>query len=120
MQKLIKAVKDDTETLDLISSCLKSFDDYHAAIYKMETWAMIYNHEVLGREEYRDTFESLDKSRSYNHNDVIGNIRIINRMAQNAGVGLIYDGTVSEEPPHRREIADAVLKFVNDVVLNRR
>lgn len=45
---------------------------------------------------------------------------MLNRMASKAGVGPIYGGTVSEEMPYRRQVADAVLEYVESIISDRR
>lgn len=120
LQALIKASKEDKELLRYISDCLKSFEDYHRAIYTMESWAKIYDYGVLEREEYQDTLTGLDRSRTSCHNAMLDKINILNRMAAKAGIDPIYNGTVSDGMPYRREVADAVLSFVESVVSSRR
>jgi len=120
LQSLIAASKDDKELLHFIEDCLKAFEDYHQAIYEMEIWAKIYNYGVLEREEYQDKLTRMDKARTACHNAMLGKINVLNRMAEKASVGPIYSGTVSEEMPYRREVADAALDFVERVVAGRR
>lgn len=120
LQALIQASRGDKELLHFIADCLKSFEAYHQAIYSMESWAQVYDYDVLEREEYQDTLTGLDKSRTVCHNALLGKVTVLNRMAERAGVGPIYSGTVSEEMPYRREVADAVLEYVESVVSSRR
>lgn len=120
LQALIQASKEDGELLQYIMDCLKSFEDYHQAIFSMEAWLKIYSYEVLEREEYQDSLLSLDRLRTVCHNSVLDKINILNRMAAKADIELIYSGTVSGEMPYRREVADAVLSFVESCVLSRR
>lgn len=120
LQNLIHASKDDRELLHFITDCLKSFEAYHLAIFEMEAWAKVYNYGVLEREEYRDKLTTMDRARSACHNAMLSKISMLNRMAERAGVGLIYEGTVSEDMPFRRQLADVVLAFVEDMVSNRR
>ena len=57
--------------------------------------------------------------RTYNLNAVIAQVNLLNRMAEEASLPPFYDGVVSEERPYRRELADAVLAFINDVIIQR-
>jgi len=41
-------------------------------------------------------------------------------MAAKEGLELIYNGIVSEERPYRREVANAVLEYVEKVIRERR
>lgn len=120
LQALVKANKGDKELLRYIMDCLKSFEAYHQAIFEMEAWAKIYDYETLEREEYQDTLTGLDKSRTTCHNSLLSNVNMLNCMAAQTGVGPIYSGTVSQEMPYRRQVADAVLSFVESVVSSRR
>lgn len=120
LQSLIAASKDDKELLQFIEECLQSFEAYHKAVYEMEIWAKVYNYGVLEREEYQDKLTRMDKARTACHNAMLSKISMLNRMAEKAGVGPIYSGTVSEEMPYRREVADAALDFVEHVVAGRR
>jgi len=120
LRSLINKSKDDKEMLEFIADCLKSFEKYHSAIYEMETWLSIFDYNALGRENYQSILTGLDKTRRVCHNAVLSSVNILNRTAQKAGVDLIYNGVVSEEKPYRREVADAVLKFAEDIILNRR
>ena len=74
---------------------------------------------ILG-EEYKDNVSKLDKMRTVNHNSVIANVNLLNRLAEKNGLQPVYDGIVSEERPYRREIANAVLDYVESIIKNRR
>lgn len=120
LQSLIYASREDIELLHFIMDCLKSFEAYHQAIFEMEAWAKVYNYGVLEREEYQDKLTTMDRTRSACHNAMLSKISMLNRMAERAGVGLIYEGTVSEDMPYRRQVADEVLSFVESMVSKRR
>ena len=120
LESLIKASKNDKDLLEFIASCLKSFEDYHRAIYDMETWLKLYDCNALGREEYQDALTSYDKARTTRHDTLLGSVNGLNRAAQKAGIGLIYSGVVSKERPYRREVANAALDFVEMVIKERR
>ena len=117
---LINTNKDDAELLGLIEGCLSSFGEYHARIYEMEAWLSMYGYHNTPKADYQDKSTALDKSRSAAHNAVISSIGILNRLCGQNNIPLIYDGVVSEERPHRVEIADAVLAYVEDIVMQRR
>lgn len=120
LQVLVKVSKGDKELVHYIMDCLKSFESYHQAIFEMEAWAKVYNYGVLEREEYQNKLTTMERTRTACHNAMLSKINMLNRMAERAGVGLIYQGTVSEDMPFRRQVADAVLAFVEDMVSNRR
>ena len=119
VKKLIQSYKDDTEMVEVIMDALKSFETYHASIFRMETQKYLYAAGVMDAETYRVEIPHLDKQRTNCHNEVLSNIKILNRLAQQAGLPPLYDGTVSEERPYRREVANAVLGFVEQVIQDR-
>ena len=79
----------------------------------------IYSKSITG-EEYKDNVSKLDKMRTVNHNSVIANVNLLNRLAEKNGLQPVYDGIVTEERPYRREIANAVLDYVESIIKNRR
>lgn len=119
LEKLMTACGDDPETLEIIGDCIKDFSAYHAAIVEMETWLKLHNYGNTDRAAYQDRKVSLDKARTVCHNAVLGRVSILNRMAAQAGLEPVYDGTVSEERPYRRQVANAVLAYLEDVIQRR-
>ena len=119
VKKLIEIKKNDRESLDLIRLCLDSFEQYHKAVFEDQTFPMIYGGGAIDGEEYREGRTASDRTRTLMHNGIISNVRILNRMAENAGIDPVYDGTVSEDKPYRREVANAVFEFLEDVINNR-
>lgn len=113
------AKKLDVSEVDFLRNCIKSFEDYHCAVFNLEMYKCLNLCDSSNAEEYRETVTSLDRTRTICHNSVIANVSIINRMAQRHGMDPIYDGIVSEDRPHRRVLADAVFAFVEDVIKGR-
>ncbi len=120
INRLIQIYADDKEMLDLIYSEIESFEDYHRAIYSMESKLRIYSSKVMERDDYQELVMSLDKKRTMQHNHVLTAVNVLNRMAAKEQLEPVYAGTVSEERPFRREVANAVLSYVEDVIKNRR
>ena len=119
IEKLIGIYSGDEKILKTVDRCLASFEDYHTAIVKMETWLLLYSRTVSGA-EYQAEVTRLDKARTTAHNSVIGNVSLLNRLAEKNGLPAVYDGTVSREQPYRRELANAVLDYVESIIQNRR
>ena len=116
---LINANKEDSDCLDMILQCVQSFEDYHSAIFEMEVKMKIYNASNTSREAYQDLVSALDRTRTTHHNAVLANVNILNRIAEKSSIEPLYAGIVSEERPHRREVANAVLAYVESVVRER-
>ena len=117
--KLIELHKSDRKTLDFIRSCLDSFEQYHRSVFEDQLVQIVYGGGALDGDEYRERRTSADRTRTVNHNSVIMNVGILNRMAEKAGIEPVYDGTVSEERPYRRQVADAVFAYIESVIKNR-
>lgn len=118
IDKLTELLKDDEKRLSVIERNIKNFEDYHKAIFEMEIWMKVHSSD--SGEEYREEVSRMDRIRTSCHNDVIASINVLNILAQQNGLPPVYDGTVSKEQPYRRQLADAVLEYVENIVKNRR
>lgn len=119
LKQLLAHYHDDQDMIDTILDALESFEQYHAAIYALEIRRKLYAAGAMDSETYREEIPARDKTRTVHHNAVLTQVNILNRMAGMAGLPPFYDGVVSEERPYRREVANAVLAFVEQVILNR-
>lgn len=105
--------------LEIIQNALLSFENYHNSIYKMETYKQIFTYKNTSKEDYHFKLESLDTSRTLNHNMVIDNVRILNRLCKQNNIPKVYDEIISTKQPYRRYIADAVLNYVENIINKR-
>ena len=96
----------------------RSFEDYHAAIYSMETRKKLLRGTVEAQ-QYQEEITGMDRKRTDCHNAVLANVSMLNRMAAMINLPPIYDGTISREQPYRRQVADAVLQYVQEIILER-
>ena len=119
IRKLIAAFRNDSEMLELLEDALHSFQEYHAAIYTLELKKQLYAAGGMEADAYRAIVTELDRARTSHHNAVLVQVNVLNRMAKSQNLPPFYDGVVSEERPYRREVANAVLEYVEDVILNR-
>lgn len=119
LNALIRISVSDEDAYDLICGALKSFQEYHAAIYEMETAKTLLSAKGEDPEKYRQSIQSLDRARTVCHNAVLANVNILNRMTENAKLPLVYEGVVSEVHPYRREVADTVLAYVQGIIEGR-
>lgn len=118
LDNLIQACKTDSELLEIIQDALRSFEEYHTAIYSMEIRKQLLAGTVDAL-QYQEEIGEMDRRRTSSHNAVISNISLLNRLAEQAGLPPVYEGVISREQPYRRQIADAVLDYVRDVILAR-
>ena len=117
--KLIAAGREDPELLEMIHSALTSFEQYHAAVWADQIYPLVYGGGGLEPEEYRSGRAALDRTRTAMHNALLANVAMLNRMAAQAGLPPVYDGTVSEQQPYRRRTADAVFAYAEFLIKNR-
>lgn len=117
--RLIDIYKDDDKILKTIERCVTSFEEYHSRIFEMELWMKIYSKTVSG-EEYKENVSLRDKARTMSHDSILGNVNLLNRLAERNNLSLVYDGIVSHERPYRREVANAVLEYVENLIKSRR
>ena len=119
LNNLIRHFKDDRDDLDMIVKTLEAFEDYHQAIYQLEITRRLSSYNAIDPDTCRTETEHRDRTRTVYHNAAIAQVGMLNRMAEEADLPPFYDGVVSEEQPYRRELADAVLEFVREVMVNR-
>lgn len=119
LKKLVAHYRDDREMIDAVLDALEAFEQYHSAIYALEIRRKLYADGAMESETYREEIPARDKTRTVRHNAVLTQVKILNRMAEAASLPPFYDGIVSEERPYRREAADAVLSFVEQIILER-
>lgn len=120
IKRLIEFYKDDETFLGVIERCLESFEEYHNQIFKLELWMKMHSDSCINREKFKNKVGELDKARTIYHNALLGNINVLNRLAEKNNLALVYDGIVSHDRPYRREVANAVLEYVENVIKNRR
>lgn len=118
LDNLIQACKADSELLEIIQDALRSFEEYHTAIYSMEIRKQLLAGTVDAL-QYQEEIGEMDRRRTASHNAVISNISLLNRLAEQAGFPPVYEGVISRDQPYRRQIADAVLNYVRDIILAR-
>lgn len=119
LQKLFVAFRDDPETLEYIDSALMTFESYHRAIYELEIRRRLYSGGAMEGEEYREMVTRLDRTRTIDHNALLTQVNILNRLAAEADLPPFYEGIVSKERPYRREVANAVLDYVQKIIVER-
>ena len=98
---------------------METFEDYQNAIYRLEITRRLFSCNAIESETYRSDTVERDRLRTYNHNAVIAQVNLLNRMAEEASLPPFYGGVVSEEKPYRRELANAILDFIWEVIVNR-
>ncbi|MBR2571515.1 MAG: DUF3232 domain-containing protein [Clostridia bacterium] len=117
--RLIAAFHDDRDTVETIENALMSFEHYHAAIYELEIKRLQYSGKAMEADVYRELIPQLDRTRTRLHNALLTQVSLLNRIAAEAGLPPVYDGIISEDRPYRREVANAVLEYVRQIIDGR-
>ena len=119
LNRMIGIHKDEPETIEIIVEALESFEKYHQAIYSLEIRRKLYTYGAMSAEAYRETVPELDGVRTRYHNEMLSEIRLLNRLAAQDNLPPVYAGEVSEERPIRTWVADAALDYVRQVIDDR-
>ena len=86
----------------------------------MESWMKVYSYKSVDKEEYQSKVTDMDRRRTMCHNSVLSSVNILNRLAAKENLPLVYDGIVSEERPYRKEVANAVLEYVENIIKTKK
>ena len=78
LNQLIENSKSDLELLGAIQDALKSFEEYHTAIYSMETRKKLLIGTV-DAQKYQEEVTAMDQKRTNCHNAVLANVSMLNR-----------------------------------------
>lgn len=119
LSKLFLFYKDDAEVLQMIEESMGVFSDYHKAVFSLEMYKKIHEGAAAQTPQYKETVMSMDRTRTVYHNSLLSNVSMLNNMAKVAGLPPVYDGIVSQERPYRRQVANAVFAFMEDIINNR-
>ena len=119
IQDLIYAYRDDGEMLEFIEEAILSFEKYHSAIIALEAKQRLYRAGAMSGDAYREIVPQMDAVRTACHNTVLSNVSALNRMAEQEGLPAVYDGVISKEQPHRRQVADAVMEYLRWMIEER-
>ena len=119
ISRLLAAFKDDRDTIETIEEAMMSFESYHRAIYELEFKRRLYFLGAMDAEAYREMIPRMDKTRTILHNALLTQVKLLNRIAAEVDLPPFYAGEISEERPYRREVANAVLDYVESIIENR-
>lgn len=119
INRLMQIYSEDTMVMDTIKNTVIDFEEYHYAIYKMECFIR-FRDNTMAPNEYKEKMMELDSNRTRKHNAIITGIKIINRLAEQNNIPLVYSGIVSEDRRYRREVANSVLEYVEIIIKGRR
>ena len=79
----------------------------------------MYAMGAIDLETYQEVIPEPDQIRTRNHNALIGEVKLLNRLTGLEKLPPVYDGEVSEERPMRTMVGDAALEYVRQIILDR-
>ncbi len=109
LTNLAKLYADDVEVLEIIEDTIDVYGEYVAYVYKMESLRPILRIK-LGKDEYKNAVEEMDKTRTRIHNSAIASMKVINRLCESNDLSLFFEGNIDDRV--------AVAEFMRDVVTN--
>ena len=118
LEEMIRLSKDDQDLMEAIQAAPLSFEEYHTAIYSMETKRKLLT-GTIDAQQFQSEITNMDRIRTSRHNAVLANVNMLNRIAAQYDLPPVYDGIISEQQPYRRQVADAVLEYVREIILER-
>ena len=99
------------EACDTVESAIMSFPEYTNTVIRQQVVLKVLPYRDLTTEEFQDTVTQLDTRRRSVHNAAIGNMSMLNRLAELNGQEKIFQIDTKD----RFAVADAVGTFVNEV-----
>ena len=112
--KLVNAVGDDEDAIDLVKQLMDAAIGYVKAVYDMETELPFLSLHLKG-EEYKELYSALDRERSNKHEAAIARVKMINRLAEQVGQEPLFDG----DPSERLQVAAFCIAVVDEIFQKR-
>ena len=116
--ELMEQCHHDTEDLEFIFEALKAFSAYHDAIIKETAYDLTFDGTDVY--DFKENYQRYDRQRTSAHNLAIQSVGALNKLCEIKGIDKVYDGIISEDQPYRREIADAIINLLGEIVESRR
>ncbi len=117
--RLAEKCKDNREDLELMQSILDVMADYHRAIIRESACYLLFSQAPGDQRPFLDEHQRYDQARTSAHNLLLQNVRILNKLAQLHGLPALYTGEISERQPFRRQVADAALGLLQEMIASR-
>ena len=105
----------DPELAEAVIDAVNSCAEYVAGVVDMEIKTTLAAKRYEGN-DYQEAVMIYDADRSRKHNAAIANIKMMNRIAEAAGMSPIYTG----DPDNRIQIAEFCIELTTDMFMNRR
>lgn len=117
--ELAEKCQGDRENQQLLQMILESVEDYHRAIIRESTYYALHAQAAGDQHQFLEAYRQYDQSRSTAHNLMLQYINMLNNLARSYGLPYLYTGEISEKMPYRRQVADAALGLLEEIIRNR-
>jgi hypothetical protein len=116
---LSEACKLDYLDLKLIEQAITIFSEYHKSIIYENAYYRIFSNSDMPGVDFQTEHHQRDEMRANRHNEVITYVCILNKLAKLKGLQPTYAGIISRDQPYRREVANAVLELIQELIISR-
>lgn len=106
---------EDLDCVEVLEDLVESAAEYVKDVNVLEGGILIAKYYKDG-EDYRNYIEGLDKERTSAHNELIANVKIINRLCKKYNLSPIYNGDEED----RIAIANFGFELVKEIFSTRR
>ncbi len=117
--ELAENCRNAPEDLELLQHILDSIEDYHRAIIRESSYHALYAEAPGDPRQFRETYHALDQARTSAHNLLLQHIAMLNNLAKAYQLPPLYAGEISERQPCRRQVADAALALLQEIIEHR-
>lgn len=111
------APEDPDSTAMFIKERVDKMFAYTDYVVRMENHMTVLSVMGCSGEEYRDKVQDMDFGRKARHDAAIASVNQLNRLSQNWGLELFYDGPTDDE--HRYQIGDLCGEVCNEYFQGR-
>lgn len=112
---LVISNSEDLDCVEVLEDLIQSAAEYVMDVNVFEGGILISKYYKDG-EQYRNYIEGLDKERTSAHNELIANVKIINRLCRKYSLSPIYDGDEED----RVAIANFGFELAKEIFITRR
>jgi hypothetical protein len=113
LESLVRRTRDDADIFGLVMGAFDAFENYHAKVVAHQVALRVY-----GPGDAIKIIDA-DRERTLAHNLMLSKVAQLNRLAEQRGIAPVYAGTVSQDQPYRREVADAVFAYLQAMIEHR-
>ncbi|WP_315116954.1 DUF3232 domain-containing protein [uncultured Clostridium sp.] len=106
---------EDLDCIEVLEDLISSAGEFVKKVNTLEGGSIVSKYYKDG-DEFREYMTDLDKERFLAHNELIANIKIVNRLCKKYNIPVIYIGNEED----RRAIGEFGLALTNEIFSSKR